>query len=64
MKAKAAPPVFPLPGHRTMAQVMEREEINSRARECNRLQWKYGPRREPATEPMDYGSPFAVRRVA
>lgn len=62
-RPKAAPPVFPLPGHRSMAQVMEREAINARAREANRLEREFGPVREPVTDPLDYGSPFAVRRA-
>jgi len=52
---KAAPAVFPLPGHRTMAQVMRAEEAE------RQRTMRLNPPSYPLT---DYGSPFAVRRSA
>lgn len=48
-----APPVFPLPDHRTMAQVIA-DEAEKR---CDQ------PQPEPVFVLYDYGSPYAVRRA-
>jgi len=63
---KAAPPVFPLPGHRTLAQVAadEIQLANSRDRDRAMRLKSYYRRKDRAADPMDYGSPFAVRRSA
>lgn len=50
----AAPPVFPFPGHRTMAQVMAAEATSKRR--AMRMS-------APVLVLHDYGSPFAVRRT-
>jgi hypothetical protein len=50
MKPTASPPRFPFPAHRTMAEVMRDEERAARPRD--------------PLDPLDYGSPYAVRRFA
>lgn len=59
---KAAPAVWPYPGHGTLAQA------DAKARAVERFEktrWdgrsRPGQVARPANEPIDYGSPFAVK---
>lgn len=65
---KAAPAVFPLPGHRTMEQVMADEATlerqQKRLRDQDRRDRERRAQRAGTACPIDYGSPYAVRKSA
>ena len=66
---KAAPNVWPYPGHGTLAEADAKAEALARAAERFERTRHHGCSQPgkpacPANEPVDYGSPYAVRRSA